>query len=286
MKRTTSKSSGRLDNPFKKAKNVKLDQFSGMSNRLNTWLTKSSTDCATSVDNMVDLTSAEKVEAVEENELENLEESRRNVHRQEVEVDDVTGLHVLAKQSHVLAKQSHKATSLLSSTDKSLVVARKSTLFQSAALIRDFEQSLVVLRQQAMTSFVIAGGAKATPQHPLCQRFYLMDPKQLNTYNQIQIAKNPKRFVYSMKHQYGKLCASKLRCSHVQFETVINGKGERVGVRSIKFDKDGVLFAAIGSNGIVRIFDFDECLGRMQSGCVDINTQQLSLFLSLSQLLF
>lgn len=46
----------------------------------------------------------------------------------------------------------------------------------------------------------------------------------------------------------------------------INGRatGHRFGVSVIRFDHDSVLFAVGGSNGIIRIFDFDECLGAMQ----------------------
>jgi hypothetical protein len=38
----------------------------------------------------------------------------------------------------------------------------------------------------------------------------------------------------------------------------------RAGVSRIRFDRQGVLFAAAGSNGLIRVFDFDECLAALR----------------------
>jgi hypothetical protein len=37
----------------------------------------------------------------------------------------------------------------------------------------------------------------------------------------------------------------------------------RMGVSVIRFDKYGALFAVGGTNGILRVYDFDECLFHM-----------------------
>ena len=37
------------------------------------------------------------------------------------------------------------------------------------------------------------------------------------------------------------------------------------GTSHISFDRDGVLLAVCGSNGLLRIFDFDECTAAMRA---------------------
>lgn len=39
----------------------------------------------------------------------------------------------------------------------------------------------------------------------------------------------------------------------------------RHGTSHISFDRDGVLLAVCGSNGLLRIFDFDECTAAMRA---------------------
>ena len=51
----------------------------------------------------------------------------------------------------------------------------------------------------------------------------------------------------------------------------------RVGVSHLSFDREGVLLAACGSNGLLRIFDFDECLGAVISRHVRHSTHRNSI---------
>ena len=68
-----------------------------------------------------------------------------------------------------------------------------------------------------------------------------------------------------LKSEAASLCARRLRSAPVRFQRSPYG-GARVGVSAVRFDARGDLVAVAGSNGIIRVFEFLECLGRLQAG--------------------
>eukprot|EP01041_Mallomonas_annulata_P003149 gene3149-6194_t len=60
-----------------------------------------------------------------------------------------------------------------------------------------------------------------------------------------------------------RFCAHRFRPSMLKLQRVTYASGRevygRVGVSCVKFDREGVLVAVGGSNGILRVFDFDMC---------------------------
>lgn len=132
-----------------------------------------------------------------------------------------------------------------------------------------FVESLVSLRQEKMSSFVVTE-TKTSPllRAPLAQ--FEPDPRiyssaMFNTY-----ASRQQRQSAASKEAHfvaAKRCASSLSVLPVLLSRVQYSEGDakpRTPVTTIRFDKQGVLFAVGGNNGIVRVYDFDECLMRLQ----------------------
>ena len=71
------------------------------------------------------------------------------------------------------------------------------------------------------------------------------------------------------RSQISRFIASNLKKSNVQFENM-QRYGEltssQVGSTAIRFDSQGVLFAIGSSSGLLRVFDFNECLRKLQTG--------------------
>jgi WD40 repeat protein len=135
---------------------------------------------------------------------------------------------------------------------------------------------LTHLRQQSMQDFYsVTGTTTKKPRH--------LGRAELKTCDN-DIYRYPHEKGYTLLHGFGILMKNsslELYLSHclistrlkVSSKTVINPTDyisahnistRRYGINVIKFDRMGALFAVGGSDGIIRVYDFDECLALLQ----------------------
>lgn len=134
--------------------------------------------------------------------------------------------------------------------------------------IENYALSLFNFRQKSITDFMLAGGVKKTASFPLKAKLFTSDP-QLIEYSGALChpkLKEIRRFCRTFRNMNNaQLCVDNLKTVYDKFGFGREAAGSKADVAAIRFDLHGVLFAVVSSNGIVRTFDFDEVLGRIQS---------------------
>lgn len=72
--------------------------------------------------------------------------------------------------------------------------------------------------------------------------------------------------INSLSQYLSHLCTSKLSVDNIKLlaGNKSSVRDHKYGLNSISFDHHGALFATAGSNGLIRVYDFDECQSGMQ----------------------
>jgi hypothetical protein len=122
---------------------------------------------------------------------------------------------------------------------------------------------LVALRQQSMNDFVVSGGAKKTPSFCEAQRAatFIRDPALLTHPFYAACMTNSNVPKKNIETSITELCSSKLGLCEVTLEGSKNriNRVSRYGVNNIAFDSMGALCSVSSSNGVIRVYEFDEC---------------------------
>lgn len=127
----------------------------------------------------------------------------------------------------------------------------------------DLIPELINARQEQMHKFLVAGEKKAARMKPR-KSYFQHNPRMYC--NPLFNALKPPEADQSRRLYASRKCASRFGVDDLALSRVRYSDGEakqQSPINVIKFDKIGALFAVGGSNGVVRIFDFDECLLKM-----------------------
>lgn len=136
----------------------------------------------------------------------------------------------------------------------------------------DRTKQLILLRQKSLLDFFACTGVKTKqPKH---------NPRKNTVPCKIDKYLYPRHYGYCIPDGFGasrniaveelirhKVIASRLKPAKTIFspkDYVGRAVTRRYGVNVLKFDRLGALIAVGGSNGILRIYDFDECLANLQ----------------------
>jgi len=124
-----------------------------------------------------------------------------------------------------------------------------------------FLQQLMQMRQEKMRKFVISNGPMFRPPKAHFQR----DPALLSRAVFNTFSRNQDRNLVAPVLA-ARRCAESFSIQDIRLGRVQYSAGElkaSTPINIVKFDLQNALFAVGGSNGVVRIFDFDECMMRM-----------------------
>ena len=117
--------------------------------------------------------------------------------------------------------------------------------------------------QTQMESFLVSELLRAKREGPVTHRFQdsarSYSSPLFNTFKEAQL---------STRLFAARKCASRFSADALVLDRVrhsLNEEKQQAPVTVIKFDRLGALFAVGGVNGIVRVYDFDECLLRMSA---------------------
>ncbi len=140
-------------------------------------------------------------------------------------------------------------------------------------------EGLKILRQKYITDFVIAGGRPS--------RAHFTSPGETYPY---VVPKAPRQlhsplFALGSRHKHSSrsngasessalaaasLCCQRMCRTSVKFSTGSQGGvgqgGSREQISAMRFDRNCVLLAVASSSGLLRVYDFVECMDRLHSG--------------------
>lgn len=126
---------------------------------------------------------------------------------------------------------------------------------------------LVRLRQESILDFYSSGGKRKKPKFiDLYTAKPMIPPKYYNTNTSVVF--NLPSHGRSVDFLSQRIISSRFFQTKNIFDKTqfvgTRGISRRFWINIIKFDASGVLFAVGGSDGILRIYDFDECVGHLQ----------------------
>lgn len=132
---------------------------------------------------------------------------------------------------------------------------------------------LVALRQRSIDTFIVSGGRKKDASFLGEQEAasFTSDPALLtHPVYSTSIEGNSEAFQRSLESTIAKLTNSRLTADALQLSSVryYGSRDNKYGASCISFDQEGVLFACGGSNGIIKVYDFDECYAASTLRCV------------------
>ena len=123
---------------------------------------------------------------------------------------------------------------------------------------------LVALRQRSIDTFIVSGGRKKDASFLREQEAasFTADPALLtHPLYSTSIDGNSEAFQRSLESTIAKFTNARLTADALQLSSVryYGSRENKYGASCISFDQEGVLFACGGSNGIIKVYDFDEC---------------------------
>eukprot|EP01032_Pedospumella_encystans_P007617 gene7617-9120_t len=123
---------------------------------------------------------------------------------------------------------------------------------------------LVALRQRSIDTFIVSGGRKKDASFLREQEAasFTADPALLtHPLYSTSIDGNSEAFQRSLESTIAKFTNARLTADALQLSSVryYGSRDNKYGASCISFDQEGVLFACGGSNGIIKVYDFDEC---------------------------
>lgn len=123
---------------------------------------------------------------------------------------------------------------------------------------------LVALRQSSLDTFVVNGGKRRDVSYIGEQEAepFVSDVALLtHPLYSIAIKYNATAIQRSLESTIAKLMNSRMITDAVHLSKVhyYGSRDNKYGTSFISFDNEGVLFACGGSNGIIKVYDFDEC---------------------------
>ena len=135
----------------------------------------------------------------------------------------------------------------------------------TAVTLGDVAAEIIQYRQRKMDSFTTS--QKTGGRMPAVK--FQSDPRQYSSALYNKFAKVSRR---SARTRAASKCVASLAVLPVTLNRVQYSEGDakaKTPVTVIRFDRLSALFAVGGANGIVRVYDFDECLSRSQSTLQD-----------------
>lgn len=123
---------------------------------------------------------------------------------------------------------------------------------------------LIALRQRSIDTFIVSGGRKKDASFLMEQEAasFTADAGLLtHPLYSTSIDGNSEAFQRSLESTIAKFTNSRLIADTLQLSSVhyYGSRDNKYGASCISFDQEGVLFACGGSNGIIKVYDFDEC---------------------------
>ena len=125
---------------------------------------------------------------------------------------------------------------------------------------------LISLRQQSIVDFVVSGGSRKVSVFSTAPEAagFIRNAALLTHPFYSTCMRNTEQKLHrsrTMESSIVEMCTNSLRIDDLRLSQPrsLGSRENKYGVSSISFDAEGALFAAAGSNGVIRVYDFDEC---------------------------
>eukprot|EP00601_Ochromonadales_sp_CCMP2298_P028528 CAMPEP_0173326910 /NCGR_PEP_ID=MMETSP1144-20121109/1320_1 /TAXON_ID=483371 /ORGANISM="non described non described, Strain CCMP2298" /LENGTH=164 /DNA_ID=CAMNT_0014271257 /DNA_START=97 /DNA_END=588 /DNA_ORIENTATION=- len=121
---------------------------------------------------------------------------------------------------------------------------------------------LTALRQQGLEDFFESGGQERGG--PECYAHFSRDAALLSHPLFGLIREQPME--RSLGSAMGQICNERLRVEDLKLSaTDIGTRDSKYGLNCLSFDHEGALLASAGSNGVIRVYDFDHCCAALHA---------------------